>query len=75
MSITMNGIQYISTKEAAKQLRVTMGWITQLINDGRLEGQKVGRDWVVSRTSLEAFKPKKAGRPRSGSTRANGRVS
>ena len=66
MVIEQKGQKFLSTDEAAAMLHVRRGWITQLLKSGRLKGQKVGRDWVVSQASLEAYQPSKAGRPRSG---------
>ncbi len=46
---------YISTKDAAKLLGVSGQRVRDLIKAGRLEAFKVGRDWAVSRKSVEEF--------------------
>jgi excisionase family DNA binding protein len=46
---------YLSTAEAAKLLDVSPQRVRDLIKAGRLEAFKVGRDWAVSRKSVEEF--------------------
>jgi excisionase family DNA binding protein len=36
-----------STKEAATKLGLSQDHIRRLLEQGRIEGKKVGRDWVV----------------------------
>lgn len=43
---------FITTDEAADQLRYTPQHVRRLIRDGKLRGQKVGRDWVVEEKSV-----------------------
>lgn len=48
---------YISTKEAAEILGLTIQRISMLLKQGKLIGIKpFGRDWAVSRASVEARK-------------------
>jgi modification methylase len=44
---------FITTDEAAAQLRYTPQHVRRLIRDGKLRGQKVGRDWVVEEGSVQ----------------------
>ena len=68
---------YITTKEAAKILGVTVDWVGQLCNQGILKAEKPGRDWQVSRQSVMGYKAKveagkiKPGRPRNETTSQN----
>lgn len=57
-------MELLSTKEAAERLGVTTARIRQLVQSGRLKGQKVGRDLVFTAEEIENFKPQKAGRPK-----------
>lgn len=43
----------MTTAEAAAALGVTTGRIRQLILDGQLDAKKVGRDWNVSKRSVD----------------------
>jgi excisionase family DNA binding protein len=46
---------FISTKEAAKLADLSKEHIGWLLRHGKIEGRKIGRDWVVSRASVEAY--------------------
>jgi excisionase family DNA binding protein len=46
---------YITTKEAAQLAGVTDGYIRLLLGRGTLKGKRFGRDWLVSRKSVEQF--------------------
>jgi excisionase family DNA binding protein len=47
---------YISTTEAAHRLGVSVesGRIRQMIREGKLEAEKIGRDWMVSEAAVVA---------------------
>lgn len=54
----------ITTAEAAERLGVTDRRVRQMIEDGLLKGEKVGRDYLIEEDSLEAAKKRpKPGRP------------
>lgn len=54
----------ITTAEAAQRLGVTDRRVRQMIKDNLLQGQKVGRDYLIDEDSLEAAKERpKPGRP------------
>lgn len=46
---------YITTKQAADIAGVTDGYIRLLLGRGTLKGKRFGRDWLVSRKSVEQF--------------------
>jgi excisionase family DNA binding protein len=46
---------YMTTDEAAKLSGFTEQYIRKLIRQKRIDGQKVRRDWILSRSSLERF--------------------
>lgn len=54
----------ITTTEAAQRLGVTDRRVRQLIEEGALKGEKIGRDYLVDEESVEAAKKRpKPGRP------------
>jgi excisionase family DNA binding protein len=53
----------ITTKEAAKELGVTMRRVQALIKAGRLPAQKMGRDWIIRMVDLDKVRVRKPGRP------------
>jgi len=61
-------MDYVTTKQAAEELGVDPSRVRQLILEGVLTAQKMGRDWVIKRADLKKAKgrpgpgrPKKAG--------------
>lgn len=58
-------MKLLSTIEAAQKLGVSERRVRQLINEGKLEAHKLGRDYAVEETALELVRIHgKAGRPR-----------
>jgi excisionase family DNA binding protein len=55
----------LSTAEACNVAGVTTAYIQRLLRNERIEGVKLGRDWLVYEDSLKAFleQPRKRGRP------------
>jgi len=49
----------LSTVETAAKLGGSRPWIYQLIKRGELEAEKIGRDWRVSKKSVERYLAKK----------------
>jgi len=56
---------YMTTDEAAKLSGFTEQYIRKLIREKKIQGEKVRRDWILSRDSLEKFlaTERKVGRP------------
>ncbi len=48
--------EILSTRQASKILKMTQSGVTYLLREGRLDGQKLGREWAVFKKSLLAFK-------------------
>lgn len=44
---------FVSTEEAARQLQYTPQHVRRLVREGRLQGEKVGRDWIVLANSID----------------------
>jgi excisionase family DNA binding protein len=55
---------YLSTKEVAEKLGVTVGRVRQMVADGQLPATKIGRDNFIKETDLKLVKDRKVGRPK-----------
>lgn len=55
----------IPTKEVAERLKISKVRVFQLIKDGSLPAQKIGRDWFVKESDLVTYSEnrREAGRP------------
>ena len=57
-------MELLNTSQAAEKLNVTPIRVRQLIREGKIEAERIGRDYVIAETSLESVKTYgKAGRP------------
>ena len=56
-------MKLLTTKQVAERLGVSIGRIHQLINEGRLPAEKVGRDYVIREEDLKLVEGRKVGRP------------
>jgi len=54
----------LTTGEAAESLGVTPQRVRALILAGRLNAQKLGRDWLIAPADLESVRHRPPGRPR-----------
>ena len=50
----------MTVKDAAMLLGCTVQWVRMLIKDGSLSARRHGRDWVVSKASVDKYLAKKA---------------
>lgn len=62
---------YLTTKEVAEKLGVTVGRVRQMIADGQLPAEKIGRDNFIKETDLKLVKDRKVGRPKGFSPKKN----
>lgn len=46
---------YLTVPEAARVTGLTPGYFVNLIHDGRLSADRVGRDWFIARPSFESL--------------------
>lgn len=46
----------ISSQEAAQLLGKTRQWVAELCRRGLIDCQRIGRDWIISRESVERYK-------------------
>lgn len=46
---------YVSTAEAARIIGCVDSRVRQLLRDKMVEGERVGRDWLVKKDSAEAY--------------------
>jgi hypothetical protein len=54
-SLVINGITFLSTREAARKARVSHDYIARLAREERVEAIQSGRRWYVDPVSLERF--------------------
>jgi excisionase family DNA binding protein len=59
----MRGTGYLTTREAAEKLGVTVGRVQQFVAEGRLPSVKIGRDRFVLESDLALVAERKTGRP------------
>jgi excisionase family DNA binding protein len=45
--------EYLSVPETAKRLDISQQRVRQLLDEGKLTGQKIGRDWNVAARSVQ----------------------
>jgi hypothetical protein len=58
-------MDWVSLPEAAKMADVTERWMRKLVQNGRVIGLQVGRNYIVSRASAAAYvRSETEGRPR-----------
>jgi excisionase family DNA binding protein len=56
-------VGFISTKQAAEKLGVSVLRVQQLIWNKRLPAQKIGRDYIINEEDLKLVEDRKPGRP------------
>lgn len=60
----MKKTELLTVKDVAEKLGVSIPRVHQLIQDGRLEANKVGRDWIISSDALtDTVLDRPTGRP------------
>jgi excisionase family DNA binding protein len=52
MTRDFNPTKWITTKEAAELTGYSAAYFRQLIAGGKLEGRKIGRDWVLDKSEV-----------------------
>jgi len=60
--------EWITTKEAAAILGITPEHMAYLLRKGIVRGQKIGRDWITTRSAIEEYeenRPKPGPKPKS----------
>lgn len=50
----------VTAPQAARILGLTNGRIRQLARAGKLDAGKFGRDWLISRASVEVYRDRRA---------------
>ena len=53
--------EFMTTKEAAEKLGFHVRSIPKMLRDNILEGERFGRDWLVSRKSIDEYLKKTKG--------------
>jgi excisionase family DNA binding protein len=63
----MEKTDYLTTRQAAEKLKVSIGRVQQLVASGRLPSVKIGRDRFILEKDLEIVSDRKrTGRPAKG---------
>ncbi len=64
----------LPTAVACQRTGFSRGYIQRLLKSGRIEGVKLGHDWLIYEDSLSAFlaQPRERGRPKRQSTTSTG---
>jgi excisionase family DNA binding protein len=57
-------MKLLTTKEAAARLGISVMRVQQLIWDGRLPAEKMGRDYFIKEDDLKLVADRKPGRPK-----------
>ena len=55
MAITHNDRSYITTPQAAVQTGFSKTYLTRLLRNGKLDGFRLGRDWLIYTDSLDHY--------------------
>lgn len=55
--------KYLTTIEAAARLGVTRQFVARLCTEGKLAGERFGRDWFIPESALRKYRPAPVGRP------------
>lgn len=55
MKVSMTS-DYLTSREVATILDITIQWVVKLVKSGHLKGQKMGRDYIISRASVMRYK-------------------
>lgn len=66
-------MKWLTTKDVAERIGVTVGRVYQLISEKRLPAQKVGRDYLIEEKDLKSVAHRKPGRPKANPTKAKKR--
>jgi excisionase family DNA binding protein len=53
MSFMSTTIELLSVEQVATELGKTPVWIRKLCQGGKIQASKVGRDWVITRKTLD----------------------
>lgn len=51
--------EILKPSDAAKELGFSPQWVTHLLRQKKLKGQRLGSQWVIARDDLEDFKAKR----------------
>jgi excisionase family DNA binding protein len=63
LRIRIGAMELLTTRDVAEKLGVSMLRVQQLIWDGRLPAEKMGRDYLIKKEDLKLVANRKPGRP------------
>ena len=64
MSYICVAMNYLTTKQTAEKLGVTVGRVRQMVIAGQLSAERFGRDLMINETAIKAVSNRKTGRPK-----------
>jgi excisionase family DNA binding protein len=62
-ALETSGGDLVTSEEAANALGYTVQHVRRLARAGRLQGRKLGRDWLIFQESVARFLAERASRP------------
>lgn len=51
----MEQIEFLTTREVGRLLRLSARTVERMVRDGRLPGKKIGRQWCIKKADIENF--------------------
>ena len=57
-------MDFLTTRQVAERLGVTLRSVQALVTSGRLPAQKFGRDYMIREKDLKLVEERKVGRPK-----------
>lgn len=64
-------MEILNTAGAAEKLKISAIRVRQLIREGRLPAQKVGRDYIIEEKDLDLVSDRQTGRPPNNKSKDN----
>ncbi len=68
-------MELLTTKQVAERLGISIARVHQLINEGRLPAEKIGRDYLIKDDDLKLVEDRKPGRPPKAKDETDSKVS
>lgn len=68
----MNIPDFLSVKDAAERLGVSQQRVRSMLRSGQLDGRQIGKQWLISPSSVEVYASSNRGEPEDHATRRKG---
>jgi excisionase family DNA binding protein len=62
---TIEHVRVLTSAEAAELLELEVSLVCRYCREGRIEAEKVGRDWIITQSAIKKFRsiPRHPGNP------------